>query len=70
MTDSYSLLLLYFFRDTSQVQRLNILTKLGALPPEWKGSMSETLQRQAFDSLVEAGRSKELWTEVRKLINR
>ena len=69
MTDSYSLLLLYFFRDISQVQRLNILTKLGALPPEWKGSMSESLQRQAFDRLVAAGRSKDLWTEVRKLIN-
>ena len=69
MADSYSLLLLHFFRDASQAQRVNILATLGALPPDWKGSLSETTQRQAFDRLVKAGRSEELWTEVRKRIN-
>ena len=66
MADSYSLLLLHFFRDVSQAQRVNILAKLGALPLDWKGNLSETTQRRAFDRLVKEGRSEDLWTEVHK----
>lgn len=63
---TYPLLLLHFFRDISPVQRISILASFGALPPNWNGTLSESIERKAFDSLVKAGRSEELWTELRK----
>ena len=68
MDDTYPLLVLRFFRDISPAQRVGILTSLGALPPNWTGTLSESFERKAFDGLVEAGRSDELWIELRKLV--
>lgn len=65
--DTCSLLLLRFFRDISSAQRISIFTLLGALPPNWSGTLSESNERKAFDSLVKAGRSEELWIELRKM---
>ena len=67
MVDTYPLLLLRFFRDISQAQRISVLVSLGALPPNWSGVLNESIERKAFDSLVEKGRSEELWTELRKI---
>ena len=69
MGDSYSLMLLRFFRDISSSQRLGILATLGALPPDLQGAVNETMERRAFDSLVKAGRSDELWSELSKAID-
>ena len=66
--DTYPLLLLRFFRDISPAQRVSILASLGALPPNWKGTLNESFERKAFDGLVQAGRSDELWTELRKIM--
>ena len=66
--DTYPLLLLRFFRDISQAQRISILASLGTLPPNWNRTLSESIERKAFDSLVKAGRSEELWTEFRKIV--
>ena len=68
MVDTYPLLLLRFFRDISPVQRIVILASLGALPPNWRGTLSESIERKAFNSLVKAGRSEELWVELRKIV--
>ena len=68
VVDTYQLLLLRFFRDISPAQRVGILASLGALPPNWKGTLSESFERKAFDGLVKAGRSDELWIELRKLV--
>ena len=70
MSESYSLMLLRFFRDISSSQRLGILAALGALPPDLHGAVNETMERRAFDSLVKAGRSEELWNELNKTIDR
>ena len=67
VVDTYPLLLLRFFRDISPVQRVSILASLGALPPNWKGTLSEPFERKALDGLVKAGRSDELWIELRKI---
>ena len=67
VVDTYPLLLLRFFRDISPAQRVGILASLGALPPNWKGTLSEPFERKAFDGLVKAGRSDELWMEIRKI---
>ena len=69
MGESYSLMLLRFFRDISSSQRLGILAALGALPPDLQGAVNETMERRAFDSLVKAGRSGELWNELCKTID-
>ena len=68
MADTYPLLLLRFFRDISPSQRVSILASLDALPPNWKGTLSESFERKAFDRLVETGRSDDLWIELRKLV--
>lgn len=68
MVDTYPLLLLRFFRDISPAQRICILTSLGSLPPDWRGTLSESIERKAFDSLVKAGRSEELWEELHKIV--
>ena len=68
MVDNYSLLLLRFFRDLSPSQRIVILTSLGALPTNWRGTLSESIERKAFDSLVKSGRGDELWIELRKIV--
>ena len=68
VVDTYQLLLLRFFRDISPAQRVGILAFLGALPANWKGTLSESFERKAFDGLVKAGRSDELWIELRKLV--
>ena len=68
VVDTYPLLLLRFFRDISPAQRVGILASLGALPPNWKGTLSEPFERKAFDGLVKAGRSDELLMEIRKIV--
>ncbi len=68
MDDTYPLLLLHFFRDISQAQRISILTSLGALPQNWNERSSESIERKAFDSLVRAGRSEELCTKLYKIM--
>ena len=68
MVDPYPLLLLRFFRDISQAQRISILASLGTLPSNWNGTLSESIERKAFDSLVSAGRSEEIWAELDKIV--
>ena len=67
VADTYPLLLLRFFRDISTAQRVRILAVLGAIPPDWKGTLNESTERRAFDALVKAGRSDEIWTELNKI---
>jgi len=68
LVDAYPMLLLRFFRDISPTQRIGILATLGALPPNWKGRLSEPFERNAFDSLVKAGRSDELWALLQGIL--
>ena len=65
--DAYPLLLLRFFRDISPAQRIDIFASLGTLPSDWNGTLSESVERKAFDLLVKAGRSEELWAELGKI---
>lgn len=56
----YSLVLLRFFRDLSDGQRLAVLVKLGVLPTSWSEASSHALERQILDALVLAGRIEDL----------
>jgi predicted phosphodiesterase len=68
VNDNYPMLLLRFFRDISPAQRVGILSSLGALPPNWKGRLSEPFERGAFDNLVKEGKSEELWKHLREIL--
>ena len=63
----YPLVLLRFFRDLSEGQRLAVLVKLGALPANWSEASSHALERQILDALVLAGRIEELKQAVEDL---
>jgi 3',5'-cyclic AMP phosphodiesterase CpdA len=56
----YPLVLLRFFRDLSDGQRLAVLVKLGALPANWSEASSHALERQILDALVLAGRIEQV----------
>jgi len=56
----YPLVLLRFFRDLSDGQRLAVLVELGALPANWSEPSSHALERQILDALVMAGRIEEV----------
>ena len=55
MPDEFPLLLLRFFRDLSGSQRLRVLVKLGAMPPDWQEPLTHTMERRALDSLKARG---------------
>ena len=55
MPDEYPLLLLRFFRDLSGSQRLSVLVKLGAMPPDWQEPLTHTMERRVLDSLKARG---------------
>ena len=56
----YPLVLLRFFRDLSDGQRLAVLVKLGALPAAWSEASSHAMERRILDALVLAGRIEEV----------
>jgi hypothetical protein len=53
--DRYQGLLLRFFRDLTQSQRLSILVDLVLLPPQWSGPVTHVLERRCLDRLQVAG---------------
>ena len=55
MDDRFRLLLLRFFRDLSEGQRLAVLVKLGALPDDWPEPLTHSIERQIVDALAEQG---------------
>ena len=62
--EEYALLLLSFFRDIKGTKRVKVLMTLGALPGNWKGPVSESIERSAFDRLVQEGRIDDLRSEI------
>jgi hypothetical protein len=62
--DSYSFLVLRFFRDLSPADRINIFIKMGVLPEGFVGSLYESFERGAFDRLISEGRGNELRQEL------
>lgn len=62
------LLLLRFFRDLTPTQRLEVLIELKSLPKDWGGQLTHTMERNVYDSLIQANRAQELETAVKKII--
>lgn len=64
--DRFAMVLLRFFRDLSPSQRLQILVRLEALPPTWKGVMNHGMERTVVDKLMKDGRLAHLEAEIRR----
>lgn len=58
--DEYPMILLRFFRDLTDGQRLAVLVNLNALPANWSEESSHAMQRQILDALVKKGRLDEV----------
>lgn len=54
--EGYRLLLLRFFRDLSESERLRLLVELGAFDKDQDGQVTQAVERQLFDWLIRQGR--------------
>lgn len=52
MAEDYQLILLRFFRDLSEGQRLSILAKVGALPGGLNRTLTQSLERRLLDAFI------------------
>lgn len=64
MDDRFADLLLRYFRDLTEQERLAILVKLSLLPAEWKGPLSHVLERRCLDRARSLNRLAELEAEI------
>lgn len=58
--EGYRLLLLRFFRDLSEAERLRLLVELGAFERDQEVRVTQALERQLFDWLVREGKLAEI----------
>lgn len=60
MDNKFADLLLRYFRDLNEKERLAILVQLSLLPAEWKGPLSHVLERRCLDRAKATNRLAEL----------
>jgi hypothetical protein len=65
----YRLILLRFFRDLSEGQRLTILVELGAIEPGSDDRITQAVERQLLDWLVREGRIEEVATMIERFVS-
>jgi hypothetical protein len=63
----YSLLRLRFFRDLTSAQRISVLVKLNALPPDWRQTLAHSVEQQILDSLQRKHRLEELESAIEEV---
>lgn len=66
--EGYRLVLLRFFRDLTEGERLRILVALDAVPPESDEPMTQAVERQLFDWLVRRGQLRDIEVQVNALV--
>jgi hypothetical protein len=64
MEDDFPLQLLRFFRDLTGAQRLSVLIKLGALPPDWLEPLNQSAERRALDHMRTERRVDEIKSAI------
>ncbi len=65
--EGYRILLLHFFRDLSEVERLKVLIELGAFENDSEARVTQAIERQLFDWLVREGRIADIEKSIDKL---
>lgn len=68
--EGYRLVLLRFFRDLAEGERLKILVELGAVESGLDERMTQAVQRQLLDWLVREGRIAEVETMIATIISK
>lgn len=69
MDDDYSLLVLKFFRDIDESQRLKILVDLDILPKGWVGNLTHAIERKCLDRARGLGKLPDLVRAVEQIEN-
>ena len=64
MGRSIELLRLYFFRDLSAEQRVQVLVEVGLLTDNWTDDLTHTLERRLFDRALSSGLEVQLASAV------
>lgn len=64
------LVLLKFFRDLNNLERLNLLIELGALPSSYNSSLNHTIERSAFDKLIQDGKLKVMHEKINLILQK
>lgn len=67
--DGYRLLLLQFFRDLTEGERLRILVELEALPSDSDEPMTHAIQRYFLGELVRSGNISKIFQLIEKIIS-
>lgn len=67
--EGYRLVLLRFFRDLTEAERLRILVELDALPGDCDERLTQGIERQLLDWLVRSGRIGDVEQRIDKLIS-
>ena len=68
--DDYALVVLSFFRDIDDSERVKILSQLDMIPSSFKGSLTHSLERRFLDKAKEAGRVDEIKSALNALIQK
>ena len=64
----YAQLRLTFFRDLTATQRISVLVKLNALPPQWQDTLMHSAEQQILDSLHLTNRLAELEAAMNEVL--
>lgn len=67
--DGYRVVLLHFFRDLTEGERLRILVELDAIEADSDQRMTQAVERQLLDWLVREGRLQEVEQMIKDLIS-
>ncbi|XLF97639.1 metallophosphoesterase [Comamonas testosteroni] len=67
--DGYRLLLLRFFRDISEADRLRMLIEFNAVPDDLEEPITHSVEREFLDQLVDDGRLEDLNHRIDQIIS-
>lgn len=65
----YSQLRLTFFRDLTATQRVSVLVKLNALPPQWQDALMHSAEQKILESLQLTNRLDELDAAIQDVLS-
>jgi hypothetical protein len=68
--EGYRLLLLHFFRDLTETDRLRMLVELGAFEDNSEARVTQAIERQLFDWLVRKGRITDIEASIRSILDK
>lgn len=68
--EEYALLVLSFFRDIEESERLKVLVELDVIPKTFKGTLTHSIERRFLDKAKQAGKVGEIKFALNALIQK